>query len=410
MVESNYDWANGAELKDHTRCKHKILREYFSEYLHIRCKLPNQERFKLAVIDGFAGGGRYKDNEPGSPIIFVEELVLASKELNIQRAADGMKQISIECLLFLNEPDDEGFYKLKENMAPVLASAKGEALQLSIQARYSQKKFEEVIPEIENMLVADRYRNVLFNLDQCGHSHVSFDTLNRIMRLQGSVEIFYTFVISSLLAFLKRSDPVGLRKQMAFFDFKPEDLGDLEGLKSKREWLGCAERLVFNAFKGCAPFHSPFSINNPSGWRYWLIHFSKMYRARQVYNNILHENASHQAHFGRPGLTMLDYDPSKEGTLYLFDTAGRLGGREQLYDDIPRLISGYGDAVRVEEFYESVYNQTPAHAEDIHESIMINPDIEVLTPKGGLRRSAKSIAVGDVLRLSKQPSFHFTHK
>ena len=65
----------------------------------------------------------------------------------------------------------------------------------------------------------------------------------------------------------------------------------LNGMMTRNEWLGTAERTVFDAFRLCAPYVSPFSINNPDGWRYWLIHFANTYRARQVYNNILHGNA-----------------------------------------------------------------------------------------------------------------------
>src|SRR3546814_273743 len=115
---------------------------------------------------------------------------------------------------------------------------------------------------------------------------------------------------------------------------------------NRRAWLGVAERIVFEAFRVCAPFVSPFSINNPGGWRYWLIHFANIYRARQVYNNILHDNSSLQAHFGRSGLNMLSYDPSHdEGMLYLFDIAGRTSAKKQLLEDIPRLVTEAGDVI-----------------------------------------------------------------
>jgi hypothetical protein len=78
----------------------------------------------------------------------------------------------------------------------------------------------------------------------------------------------------------------------------------LDALMSQKDWLGTAEKIVFDAIRLCAPYGRPFSINNPGGWRYWLIHFANAYRARQVYNNILHDNASLQAHFGRSGLNM----------------------------------------------------------------------------------------------------------
>lgn len=53
MVRKDYNWASGAKLEEHSRRKLKILREYFSEYLAVRCKLPQQERFRIAVVDGF---------------------------------------------------------------------------------------------------------------------------------------------------------------------------------------------------------------------------------------------------------------------------------------------------------------------------------------------------------------------
>jgi hypothetical protein len=184
------------------------------------------------------------------------------------------------------------------------------------------------------------------------------------------------------------------------------DLAALEGAMSKNIWLGTAERLVFEAFRSCAPYVSPFSINNPSGWRYWLIHFANFYRARQVYNNVLHQNASTQAHFGRSGLNMLSYDPSHtDGALYLFDLSGRVAAKKQLFDDIPRLVSESGDVVGIAAFYESIYNATPAYTDDVHAAIIENPDIEVITPAGGERRKANTIAINDVLKLKTQRSF-----
>ena len=59
MVAKPYTWADGANLDDHSRRKHKILREYSQQYLMVRCQDPRQTRFRLAVVDGFSGGGRY---------------------------------------------------------------------------------------------------------------------------------------------------------------------------------------------------------------------------------------------------------------------------------------------------------------------------------------------------------------
>lgn len=406
MVEKRYEWADGATLEDHSRRKHKILREYFFNYLTVRCQLPQQERFRLAVIDGFAGGGRYNCGAAGSPIIFIEELKRATEAVNLQRTVQGLGTIEIECFLLLNDASRDVIEILKSHVVPLHAEIKQDATKLHLRVEYLNEPFEAAYPTIKQFLQQGRYRNVLFNLDQCGHSHVERKTLLDVMRSYPSAEIFYTFAIEALVSFLRKSEPTLLAAQLGYIGFDNNDLRTLEGGMNKSSWLGAAERLVFEAFRNCAPFVSPFSINNPDGWRYWLIHFANFYRARQVYNNILHHNSSAQAHFGRSGLNMLSYDPGHDsGTLYLFDESGRQTAKGQLFEDIPRLISESGDAIGVGDFYENIYNITPAHTDDVHTAIIDNPDIEVITPAGGERRKANTIGVNDVLKLKIQKSF-----
>lgn len=406
MVEKRYKWAEGATLEDHSRRKHKILREYVFNYLTVRCQLPRQSRFRLAIVDGFAGGGRYSCGTAGSPIIFLQELKNATESVNGQRAVRGLGVIEIECLLVLNDVDRDVIEILKSNMAPLCGATKQAVPQLRLRVEYLNQEFQTAYPTVKQFLSEGRYRNVLFNLDQYGHSHVDHKTLVDIMRSYPSVEVFYTFAIEALISFLQKSKPELLAKQLTHVGLDSSDLRGLEAAMNKNSWLGAAERLVFEAFRSCAPFVSPFSINNPEGWRYWLIHFANFYRARQVYNNILHDNSSAQAHFGRSGLNMLSFDPDHDsGTLYLFDNPGRQTAKVQLLDDIPRLISESGDVLGMADFYENIYNITPAHADDVHAAIIDNPDIEVLTPAGGARRKANTIAVNDVLKLKAQKSF-----
>lgn len=406
MVEKRYEWTVGAKLEDHSRRKHKILREYIFNYLTVRCQLPQQSRFRLAIIDGFAGGGRYSCGTAGSPIIFLEELKNAIETVNIQRVSQGLGTIEIECLLILNDADRDVIELLKRNITPVQAAIAQTVQTLHLHIEYLNDTFEHVYPIVRQFLSQGRYRNVLFNLDQCGHSHVNRETLVSIMRSYPSAEVFYTFAIDALVSFLRKSDPKLLAMQLAAVGLDDNDLEALKGAMNKNAWLGVAERLVFEAFRTCAPFVSPFSINNPDGWRYWLIHFANFYRARQVYNNILHDNSSAQAHFGRSGLNMLSYDPRHDGgMLYLFDGQARQAAKTQLMEDIPRLIAESGDVITMNEFYESIYNITPAHTDDVHAAMMDNPDVEVITPGGGERRKARNVKVNDTLRLKTQKSF-----
>ncbi|WP_072386534.1 three-Cys-motif partner protein TcmP [Hyphomicrobium sp. CS1BSMeth3] len=407
MTEKPYNWSDGAELAEHSHRKHKIVREYFSDYLHVRCRLPQQSKFRLAVVDAFAGGGRYACGTPGSPIIFIQELERVVEALNVTRATNGMATLDVEALLIFNDRDVAAIAALKQVVAPLEAQIKSSCSRLHLRVEYRNDTFENVYPDIKALLRRGQFSNVLFNLDQCGHTHVATPTLTDILLSFRSAEIFYTFVIDTLVNFLNTSKPAILQAQLSPLGIAPEQIISLQSaMLSRQEWLGAAERIVFDVFKGCAPFVSPFSINNPEGWRYWLIHFANSPRARQVYNNVLHDNSSMQAHFGRSGLDMLVYDPRHDAPdLFLFDGPSRQRSMTQLLDDIPRLVSARGDVISVEEFYQAVYNVTPAHSDDIHAAIADHPDMEVITPTGGERRRANTITIGDTIRLKNQRSF-----
>ncbi|WP_082778513.1 three-Cys-motif partner protein TcmP [Gluconobacter japonicus] len=406
MVEKKYEWIDGAKLEDHSKRKHKILRQYIFDYLMVRCKIPKQEKFRLAIVDGFAGGGRYRCGTPGSPLIFLEELMRATEEVNLRRSISGLGNVDIECLLIFNDLSKDAISLLKSHIIPIQIKIKEICPRLYVCIRYLNDTFEIAYPKIKVFLDQGRYRSVIFNLDQCGHSCVERNTIVDIMISYPAAEIFYTFVISSLLAFLQKNNPKILRLQLGYLGLDSSDTEILNGLMSQRDWLGTAEKIVFDAFRSCAPYVSPFSINNPNGWKYWLIHFANSYRARQVYNNILHDNATLQAHFGRSGLNMLSYDPRHdEGTLYLFDTSGRISAKTQLIRDIPRLVTDIGEAISVNDFYKRIYNITPAHTDDVHAAIIENPDLEVITPGGGERRKANTIKSQDIIKLKSQKSF-----
>ncbi len=405
MVSKKYEWQDGAVLADHSRKKHQILREYFFEYVITRCQIPKMERFRLAIVDGFSGGGRYKCGSPGSPLIFIEELNRATNFINANRAAQNLAPIRIDCTLILNDYELAALELLKTHLAPVLVEHVGSNEYLTVNLEYHNDEFENVYPLIKGALQKGRFRNILFNLDPCGHSQVTTDTLRDIMNSDNSTEIFYTFMIATLLTYLQKYNPTALERQLSHLSLSKYDLDTLSEQMNNRQWLGAAEHIVFSAFQKCAPFVSPFSINNPNGWRYWLIHLAGSYRARQVYNNVLHKNSKSQAHFGRSGLNMLAHDPAEEGKLYLFDMDAREEAKSQLHDDIPRVISEFGDALNMNEFYSRIYNNTPAHSDDIHSAMIDNPDIEIITQSGGSRRKASQIDIKDTIKLKTQKSF-----
>lgn len=291
-------------------------------------------------------------------------------------------------------------------MAPLQINIKNDHQKLHVTTEYLNSSFEQVYPKIKEFLKKNKFRNVIFNLDQCGHSQVNILTIKDIMTSFTSAEIIYTFAIESLLAFLQKSNPKKLQEQLNYLNINMKYMDKLQEVMNRKEWLGMAEKMVFDVFHSYAPFVSPFSINNPDGWRYWLIHFANNYRARQVYNNILHAHGTMQAHYGRAGLNMLTYDHKlNDGKLYLFEDDDRALAKEQLLEDIPRLIAGDVDTWDVLKFYKSIYNATPSHTDDIHDAISKHPDLEVITSTGGKRRKPNTIKPNDIIQLKPQRSF-----
>lgn len=408
MSVKPYDWENGAPLLDHTAKKLKVIGEYFAEYLRVRCgRIPQQEQFRLAVVDGFCGGGRYASGEMGSPLVFLDVLRRTISEIDTMRAANGFKPLRYECLFVANDTSPAAIASLQVHLPPVMAMIRETLPQLRLEVQVENRTFLDLYPAVRSQLEAAGFRNVIFNLDQCGDAQVPREAIVDIMQNFTSGEVFLTFMIKALLAYLKKRDPKALQQRLSHLGVGSGDLAELDGFMSKSAWLGTAERIVFEQLSSAAPFSSPFSIHNPDGWRYWLMHFAKSPRARQVYNDVLHANANEQAHFGRAGLDMFAYNPDREGKLYLFDTDGRAAAREQLMDDVPRTIAGFGDAISVSEFNNQIYSRTPAHSEDIRAAIFGSPDVEVLTGSGNKRRRAGTIKDDDILRISLQRSFFF---
>jgi len=104
-------------------------------------------------------------------------------------------------------------------------------------------------PKIKALIAAGRFRNILFNLDQCGYSQVEHATLIEIMRSTAAVEIFYTFAIESLLTFLSRTNRQLMASQLQHLGIDGTNFSAVEKAMSNKEWLGAAEKLVFETHK-----------------------------------------------------------------------------------------------------------------------------------------------------------------
>jgi three-Cys-motif partner protein len=185
-------------------------------------------------------------------LIFIEELKRAVEAVNTQRVAQGLGTVEVECLLVFNDSSRDAIEVLKTHVAPMQAAARETCPKLHLRVEYLNEYFEAAYPKMKHLLEQGRYRSVIFNLDQCGHSHVERNTILDIMHSYPAAEIFYTFVISSLLAFLQKDQPERLRAQLDHLGLTSNDIQALDALMSQR--IGWARRRKSSSMHSdCAP-------------------------------------------------------------------------------------------------------------------------------------------------------------
>ena len=412
-----YSWKQGsAALNDHSRIKLRVLEDYLYEYILVRCKNSRRDKLRLAILDGFCGGGIYHSTQDkseiiyGSPVIFVDTVISAANKINEERNIANMRSLFIECLIVLNDTDQYAMKSVEEQIRKHIDTASGNNSFVKFEIVMHKGIFEECSNYLVDEIVKRRYPNVICNLDQYGSSDVHFSTIQFLLRVAKSVEIFLTFSIGAFISHLRKDDPTDLKRKLERIGVPvDESLFDIEQ-SDREEWLEFAEGLVFECFRKCSNFVSPFAIHNPKGWKYWLLHFTNNHVGRQVYNDVLHGNADHQAHFGGSGLRMLS-NKLIDGVsqLHLFDSYTRSTSLGELNYDIPRHIRENGGVMTVLDFYRSAYNVTIAHSEDIDRAMMESSEVDILTPKGNLRRSVKQISSYDTVEIKRQKSFYFLH-
>lgn len=402
MVKREYDWENGAKIGEHSKIKLEIIKEYIREYVRVRCSLPQQERFRLSYVDGFCGAGVYGCGTLGSPLVAIQALKEVSTEINLQRRIAGFKPISFDFYMYFNDKEPLAVRALRGSVRTLLGEIDTEQNAATFHIDYFEGDFGHNLPRISQRIVESRVRNTIFNLDQYGHANVSEEQLKTALALTRSSEVFLTFSIRAFLAFIRPQQ----RQRNRIFDGK---ISEISLHKNKKEWLADVERVVFDEFQNLANFVSPFSINNQEGWEYWLVHFANSFRARQVYNDILHRKKNSQAHVGRSGLQMLQYNSIDDASLYLFDANSRLEAREQLLTDIPKFLRDFTQQspLSVASFFDRTYNQTPAHSDDLNSALIKSPEVEILTATGARRRKPQMIKRTDTIRLAPQRAFFF---
>lgn len=169
------------EIEPHTKAKHEILRRYLNAWFPIL----NTYHQRIVYIDGFAGPGRYKGREIGSPIIALDVAI------NHRKAMDGKL-----VFWFIDEQKDR------------IAHLEHEIANMSIPNHFKVMpecgRFDEKLKEALDSLDADGsgLAPTFAFIDPFGFSGIPFALIERLLN-QRRCEAFITFMVDAINRFLE---------------------------------------------------------------------------------------------------------------------------------------------------------------------------------------------------------------
>ena len=395
-----YLWLPGHKLpplEPHSEAKHHLFRAYLNAYVNRLTRRPEQDKFRLTVVDGFAGGGAYECPDgtevPGSPMILLNEAAAAEAAIRLERTKPFELAIDFK-FIDASRPHCE---VLTQQIAK-----SPHAHMLGRNVSVVNSGFAEAYEGIEAELMGRRgKRRALFFLDQYGYSDAPLALVRRILANIEGAEVILTFAVDALINYLSETERFA--KAVQPVALTTDDISRLMKLWDNDE--RSARYVVQNALFGhiClvtgAPYSSPFFVrSNVSNRAYWLVHLSKHHTARDVMGEIHWEVQNSSLHYGREGLLSLGFDAAHHGPSlpFEFDLDARKRSMTRVDAEAPRLIydavHSRGDPTRFEDFLARLCSHTPVTRRMLEERLVAMRaagEIEIVDAAGRPRRGPK---------------------
>jgi len=419
MTFNHYNWKNGpAEIQQHSVAKLDVLRAYLIQYFKTLASLPQQDVFKLTLVDGFAGGGLYihKDKQEfvhGSPLVCLEAVQEAEFLLNQGRK----KHLQLDVDFVFVEENKDTFKHLES-----VLKEKGHLTQKNSKIQMFNGCFQDYASKIVEFVKKKSPRNgrSIFILDQYGYTDVPTNLMRNIFRELPGAEIILTFNVDSLINFANGGkttteilNKIGIQLPKVF------DTVDLKKLKEKdKNWRFFIQSVLHESLiKACnAKFFTPFFIRNSGGHGdYWLIHMSQHHKARDVMTEVHWKYRNNFIHYGGSGLDMFNlvgYDPNSDENFhgqsalgFEFDDTAKNSSIQQLTDEFPRIISAHDQGISFETLFATTCNKSPATAgiyREALETLLVERAIQIVGTDGSIRRNGKNIKQSDRIILPLQ--------
>lgn len=370
----NFKWhpdENPPQIEPHSKAKLRVLRSYLSAYFDRLNVNPIRDEFKLDLIDGFAGGGSFLDNNEilyGSPLIMLEEALEAKHRLNQGRK----KPLEVDCKFYFVDKEKAHTDHLKKVLNG--SGFSNDKNNIVVRTGPFEDEFESILNSIKKR--QPRSGRAIFLLDQTGYSQVNFSLISRIFIELPASEVILTFAVDSLVNFLSESPEM-------ITATKPLELSEerIRSLINDRSEYG-GKALIQRGLRQHiriqtgANYDTPFFIKPEKSRRaLWFVHLSQHPTARDVMIQRHWDVQNTFEHCGTGSIGMLGWDSLHEDTtkpLFLFKDLDAQQMHKELLNDLPgKLFSLVSEKpIFVETFRHLFANETAARFSDLDKIIL----------------------------------------
>ena len=377
-------------VKEHSKAKLAVLRKYLRAYFDRLGSNPARDEFRLDLVDGFAGGGTFLDDDTivsGTPLVMLEEARAAEERLNRNRN----KPLQFNCKFHFVDVNPDHTEHLRGILSDRGYVVDGKEIVIH------DSPFESVADKIVEDILGRQPRagRALILLDQCGFSQVTMVRVARIFDRLPAAEVILTFAADALVNHLSRTR--SYIKSVAPIALTESDIGQLINLSNGDGGRALVQRVLRGHIRNStgATFDTPFFIRPKQSRRaLWFLHLSRHPTARDVMIQCHWDSYNTFQHYGSGSLDMLGWDaldPAK-GTLPLFQfnemDADRM--RVQLLDSLPaelHTLAAEGP-ITVDAMRHMLANRTAARFSDLDDVLLTlarEKEIEILATSGRSR-------------------------
>ena len=397
------------EIEPHTKAKHQILEDYLETYILTLCGNNRGKRKTVTFIDGFCGGGMYRDPDnynslwTGSPIRMIKAV---EKGLDLVKHEKSKPDYELNVKFIFVDSEQEHLDCLKLQMQN---SGLEHYLADTEKCQFIHAEFENCVERCIDE-VKKRGGSSFFSLDPFGWSDVSMETIRNIISL-GKSEIIYTYMVDWVIRFLSERNG---KSQNAYKNvIEAEGYYEILNLyvpgNAKNKYIRDETLRLFRE-RGNVPCVYSFAIlPNRTFPLYYLIHLASRPPAqREIKNTLWHRNTIdlvYQFEYGIYGLGFRtpDYYEQNLSVINLTEE-NKSKCIEELDKELMPIIYDSQDGIRFDELHNRTMQTNPATVEHYEKYIdEQRSQKEIVVMRNGKITQSKKLEPGDVIIRDKSP-------